>query len=124
LNGFQNLVCVSDLHKPLKQEPVSDFRADIAVFSRTIPFQKILALPSVILDLNGGHTSGAFVDWPYALKSTKVSRNFKPNQTVTSRRSAHFLVDLSPDTQQLRRVRSAAIIPRHIVSGRRRLASA
>ena len=66
---------MSYLHKPLQQEPVGDLCADIAVLTRTIPLEKVLAFPTVILYLNSGHTSGAFVDRAYGLKSTKVSRN-------------------------------------------------
>jgi len=57
---------VSDLDQPFEEEPIRYLRADITVFTRTIPFQKVLALPSIILDLNSGHKNEAFDDWPEA----------------------------------------------------------
>jgi hypothetical protein len=38
LYRFQDLIRVSDLDQPLEKEPISYFRADIAVFTWTIPF--------------------------------------------------------------------------------------
>jgi len=64
LNWFQDFVRVSDLDKPLEEEPIRYLRTDITVLTRTIPLEKVLTFPAIILYLNSGHTSEAFVDWP------------------------------------------------------------
>ncbi len=38
MNWFQDLVRVSDLDQPFEKEPIRYLRADITVFTRTIPF--------------------------------------------------------------------------------------
>lgn len=53
---LEYLVRVSNLHKTLQQQSVRQLRADITVFSWTITLQEVLAFPTVILDLDGGHT--------------------------------------------------------------------
>ena len=63
-NGLQDFVRVSDLDQPPKEEPIRYLRADVTVLTGTIPFEKVLTLPAIILYLNCGHTSEAFVDWP------------------------------------------------------------
>jgi hypothetical protein len=76
LNRLQHFIGVSDFHEPLQEKPIRYLRAHIAVLARTITLEKVLTLPTIVLDFNCGHTKGAFANWPYLLKSTKASRNF------------------------------------------------
>lgn len=64
LNWFQHFIRVSDLHKALQQKPIGHFGAYVAILAWTISFKKVLALPTIILDFNRGHTREAFVNWP------------------------------------------------------------
>lgn len=45
-----------DLEKPLQQETIRHFRAHITVLPRTVALQKILALPSIVLNLDRRHS--------------------------------------------------------------------
>ena len=64
LNWFQHFIGMSDLYEALQKKPIGHLGAYVAILSGTIPFQKVLALPTIVLDFNCGHTREAFVNWP------------------------------------------------------------
>lgn len=49
---MKNLVRVSNPDESLQKKPVRNLRANITVLSRTVAFQKVLALPAIIFDLD------------------------------------------------------------------------
>ena len=63
-NWFQHFIRVSDLYEAFQEKPVGYFGAYVTILTRTVSFQKVLALPTIVLDFNRGHTREAFVNWP------------------------------------------------------------
>ena len=53
---MQKFIRVSYLDQPFEEESVGYLRANITVFTGTVPLQKILALPAIVLDFNCRHT--------------------------------------------------------------------
>jgi hypothetical protein len=49
---MKNLVRMSNSDESLQKKPVRNLRANITVFSGTVSFQKVLALPAIIFDLD------------------------------------------------------------------------
>ena len=58
---MENLVRVCYLDKALQEETIGHFCAKVAVFSGTVAFEKILALPSIVFDFNCCHEK-----WPFS----------------------------------------------------------
>ncbi len=46
---------MNDSSQSLQKQAVRYFSANIAVFPRTVPFEKVLALPTIIFDFNSRH---------------------------------------------------------------------
>ena len=58
---MQNLIGVCYFDQALQEEPIGYFGANITVFSGTVAFKKILALPSIVFDFNCCHKK-----WPFS----------------------------------------------------------
>jgi hypothetical protein len=58
---MQNLVGVGYFDQTLQEQTISHFGTNITVFSGTVSFEKILALPSIVFDFNCCHEK-----WPLA----------------------------------------------------------
>lgn len=55
MSRLKDLISVSYLNEALQQKPIRNLRAHVTVLARAVPFEKVFALPSIILYLDRCH---------------------------------------------------------------------